>query len=141
MIAKQGVHAFPSSVSFVRRLQHYGIGTAIISASRNCRLLLDTAGIGELFHVRVDGIEVERLSLRGKPAPDVFLEAARRLDATPERTAVVEDAIAGVEAGRAGGFALVIGVDRVGRATELRAHGADIVVQDLGELCVGRQRA
>jgi alpha,alpha-trehalase len=141
VIAEQGVRAFPSSVSFVRRLQRCGIGTAIISASRNCRLLLEAAGIGELFPVRVDGIEAERLGLPGKPAPDVFLEAARRLGATPQRAAVVEDAIAGVEAGRAGGFALVIGVDRLGRAADLRVHGADIVVQDLGELCVGRRGA
>jgi len=138
-LAEQGVQAFPSSVAFVKRLQRAGIGTAIISASRNCGQVLDLAGVGDLFAVRVDGIETERLSLPGKPDPAVFIEAARRLGATPDRAVVVEDAIAGVEAGHAGGFALVIGVDRTGQAEELRVHGADVVVHDLGELCVGRR--
>lgn len=138
-LAEHGVHAFPSSVDFVRRLQRVGIGTAIISASRNCQQVLAIAGISDLFAVRVDGIETEQLLLPGKPSPAVFIEAARRLGALPERTVVVEDAIAGVEAGRAGGFALVIGVDRTGQADDLRAHGADLVVCDLGELCVGRR--
>jgi alpha,alpha-trehalase len=138
-LAEQGVRAFPSSVEFVKRLQRAGIGTAIISASRNCEQVLDRAGVGDLFAVRVDGLETERLSLPGKPDPAVFVEAARRLGAAPDRAVVVEDAIAGVEAGRAGGFALVIGVDRTGQSDELRAHGANVVVHDLGELCVERQ--
>ena len=136
MIATTGVRAFPSSVEFVKRLQRVGIGTAIISASRNCREVLLAAGIGDLFPVRIDGIETERLSLPGKPSPAVFIEAARRLGATPQGAVVVEDAIAGVEAGRTGEFALVIGVDRTGHGQELRAHGADVVVHDLSELCV-----
>lgn len=133
-IERAGVHPFPSSVRLVRALQAAGIGTAVISASRNARRILAAAGIEGLFSVRVDGIELERLDLPGKPAPDVFLEAARRLNATPARSVVVEDAIAGVEAGRRGGFGLVIGVDRSGRGDDLRAHGADIVVADLSEL-------
>ena len=92
------------------------------------------AGIEDLFDVRVDGVVASRLSLPGKPAPDTFLEAARELGVEPGRAVVVEDAIAGVQAGRAGGFALVIGVDRHNDATALRDNGADIVVSDVGEL-------
>jgi alpha,alpha-trehalase len=135
-LQEDGVRAFPTSVGFVRRLQDLGVGTAIVSASRNCKEVLDAAGIGDLFAVRVDGIVAEQQSLRGKPAPDIFVEAARRLGARPERAVVVEDAIAGVQAGKAGGFALVIGVDRTGQADALRANGADVVVRDLGEICV-----
>ena len=140
-LAEHGVRAFPSSVDFVHRLQHEGIGTAIISASRNCRQVLEAAGIGDLFAVRVDGVETERLALPGKPDPAVFVEAARRLGATPSRSVVVEDAIAGVEAGRAGHFGLVVGVDRIGQTTALHAHGADVVVRDLAELAVGRRHS
>lgn len=135
-LAESGVVAFPTSVAFVRRLQAHDIGTAIVSASRNCRQVLEAAGIGDLFAVRVDGVVAAELSLPGKPDPAIFVEAARRLGATPDRAVVVEDAIAGVQAGRAGGFALVIGVDRTGQADELRANGADVVVRDLGEICV-----
>jgi alpha,alpha-trehalase len=129
-----GVKAFPSSVALVRRLQDDGIGTAVISASRNCRAILAAAGIGDLFSVRVDGTDCARLELPGKPSPAVFLEAARRLGVDPVRAAIVEDAQAGVRAGRAGNFGLVIGVDRCGQAEQLFAEGADIVVTDLAEL-------
>ncbi|HVJ98899.1 MAG TPA: beta-phosphoglucomutase family hydrolase [Acidimicrobiia bacterium] len=135
-IERAGVQPFPTSVQLVRDLQTAGVGTAIISASRNARRILAAAGIDTLFPVRVDGIELERLDLPGKPAPDMFLEAARRLGVAPARTVVVEDAIAGVEAGRRGRFGLVIGVDRAGRGDDLRAHGADVVVTDLGECSV-----
>jgi alpha,alpha-trehalase len=135
-LLETGASAFPTSVAFVRRLQAHGIGTAIVSASRNCRQVLEAAGIGDLFTVRVDGIVAEALSLPGKPEPAIFLEAARQLGAGPERAVVVEDAIAGVQAGKAGGFALVIGVDRSGQADALRANGADVVVRDLGVICV-----
>ena len=134
VLAAGGARAFPSSVSFVRDLQRHGIGTAIISASRNCQQVLEAAGIGDLFSVRVDGIETERLSLPGKPSPAVFIEAASRLGASPARAVVVEDAVAGVQAGRAGDFALVVGVDRVGQVADLLANGADVVVRDLGQL-------
>jgi alpha,alpha-trehalase len=136
VLATQGAKAFPSTVALVRQLQGHGIGTAVISASRNCQAVLDSAGIADLFAVRVDGLESARLALPGKPEPDVFLEAARRLRATPARSVVVEDALAGVQAGRDGGFGLVVGVDRVGQAAALREHGADVVVMDLGEVRV-----
>jgi alpha,alpha-trehalase len=127
VLATAGARAFPSTVALVRDLQARGLGTAIISASRNCQAILDAAGIGDLFPVRVDGLESARLGLPGKPAPAVFLEAVRRLGATTGRSVVVEDALAGVQAGRDGGFRLVVGVDRVGQADDLREHGADVV--------------
>ncbi len=133
-IAGDGVPAFASSVALVRQLRAAGVGTAIFSASRNCAQVLEAAGIGDLFTVRVDGLVAESLGLAGKPDPAMLLEAARRLGADAERTVVVEDAEAGVAAGRRGGFGLVIGVDRVGHADRLAAGGADVVVTDLAEV-------
>jgi alpha,alpha-trehalase len=127
-----GADAYPHAVDLVHRLQAAGIGTAIISASANAAEVLDSAGVGTLFPERVDGLVAAEMGLAGKPDPAVFLEAAKRLGATPERAAVVEDAQAGVEAGSRGGFAFVIGVDRGGNETALREHGADVVVDDLG---------
>jgi len=129
-----GAAAFSSTVRLVRELQRARIGTAVISSSRNASEVLQAAGLADLFEVRVDGTHSDALDLRGKPEPDVFLEAARRLRVEPARAAVVEDALAGVEAGRRGGFALVIAVDRSGLGHELTAAGADIVVRDLSEL-------
>ena len=134
LIANEGVGAFPGSVRLVKELRRRGIRTAVVSASANAVAVLRSAGIAHLFDARVDGTVAEELGLPGKPAPDTFLEAARRLDVAPERAAVVEDALAGVEAGHAGGFGLVIGVDRLDQAQALRDHGADVVVADLGEL-------
>jgi alpha,alpha-trehalase len=134
VLETSGVKAFPSSVALVRQLQKRGVGTAVISASRNCQAILEAAGIGDLFPVRVDGRECARLGLQGKPSPAVFLEAARRLGVDPSHAVVVEDAQAGVRAGRAGNFALVIGVDRGGQADQLLAEGADVVVTDLAEV-------
>jgi trehalose 6-phosphate phosphatase len=131
-----GAEPYPSTVALVRRLHADGIGVAVVSASQNAQEVLDAAGVGELFDVRVDGGVADELGLPGKPEPDVFVEAARRLGVDPGRTAIVEDAIAGVEAGRRGSFALVIGVDRAGHAEALRRAGADVVVSDLGELAV-----
>ena len=136
VLTEKGAEAFPSSVAFVRELQAHGVGTAIVSASKNCQRVLEAAGAGDLFRVRVDGIVAEALKLPGKPSPATFLEAARRLGAVPARAVVVEDAIAGVEAGRRGQFALVVGVDRMGRAALLEQAGADVVVSDLSELQV-----
>lgn len=136
VMARDGVRTFPSTVALVRDLRAHGVGTAIISASRNCREVLAAAGVEDLFGARVDGVENERLGLPGKPSPAMFLEAARRLAAPPERCVVVEDAVAGVQAGRAGRFGLVIGVDRGGHAAELRARGADVVVADLDQVVV-----
>jgi len=136
-IEQHGVRPFETTVELVKHLQANGFGTAIISASRNAEAVLGAAGVGDLFPVRVDGLVAEELGIPGKPDPAVFVEAARRLGAVPERAAIVEDAIAGVTAGRRGGFALVIGVDRSGSdAPGLLANGADVVVGDLGEVSV-----
>jgi beta-phosphoglucomutase family hydrolase len=129
-----GVVPFPGSLRFVEAVRAAGLACAVVSASANCRDVLRSAGIEELFETRVDGVVAAELGLRGKPAPDTFLEAARRLGAAPPAAAVLEDAIAGVEAGRAGGFGLVVGVERGLGEGELRRHGADLVVGDLAEL-------
>ena len=136
LLARQGVEAYAHVLPLIRRLREAGLKTAVVSASRNCAAVLRAAGIADLFDVRVDGLDREALGLRGKPAPDTFLEAARRLDAKPSRIVVVEDALAGVEAGRAGGFGLVIGVNRDGDPEALKAHGADVVVPDLSKIAV-----
>ncbi len=135
-LEEDGVTRFESTVELVVRLQLNGLRTAVFSASRNCRPVLQAAGLGELFEARVDGVVAAELGLPGKPDPAVLLEATRRLEAEPERTVVVEDAQAGVQAGRRGGFGLVIGIDREGVAEQLREHGADIVVDDLDEVIV-----
>ena len=111
-----------------------GIRTAVVSSSHNCEAVLRSAGIVDLFELWVDGGVAERLRLAGKPAPDTFLEGAKQLSATAERTVVVEDAISGVQAGRAGQFGLVIGVARGGDREALRTNGADLVVDDLYEV-------
>jgi trehalose-phosphatase len=132
-----GVPVFESTVALVRRLRDAGVRVAVFSASRNCRLVCESAGIGDLFEARVDGVIAEELGLPGKPDPAMLTEAARRLGVRPGRTAVVEDSEAGVTAARAGGFGLVIGVDRTGDATaRLRECGADVVVRDLAEVQV-----
>ena len=133
-VERNGVQPFESTVRLVRILQRLGIGTAIISASENATAILDAAGIGTLFPVQVDGLVARRQALPGKPDPAVFLEATRQLGCVPERAIVVEDALAGVEAGRRGGFARVIGVDRTGHPDALRASGADVVVPDLADV-------
>ncbi len=129
-----GVDVFPSSIDFIRRLRRRGVRTAVVTASRNGEAVLRAAGASELFDARVDGNDAARLGLAGKPAPDTFLHAAQLLGVPPARAAVVEDALAGVAAGRAGGFAQVIGVDRGGQSEALRELGATRVVRDLGEL-------
>ena len=131
-----GVPVFESTVALVGKLAEAGVATAVYSSSRNCEQILDAAGLGDLFAVRVDGVVAEALGLPGKPSPAVLVEATSRLGATPDRAVVVEDAEAGVEAGRDGGFALVIGVDRTGHADNLLQHGADVVVSDLSEVRV-----
>lgn len=135
-LAQHGVEVDERNVSFVRDARARGVRTAIVSSSKNCAAVLDSAGLSHLFDVRVDGSDLRRLSLAGKPAPDMFLEAARQLKTPPSRAAVFEDAVVGVEAGRAGGFGHVVGIGRGDHADDLRAHGADIVVADLGELLV-----
>jgi beta-phosphoglucomutase family hydrolase len=134
MIHEQGVEAYEGSVRYVRAARAAGLKRAVVSSSSNCREVLVAAGIEDLFEQRIDGLVAERDHLEGKPAPDTFIAGARALGVRPGEAAVFEDALAGVAAGRAGGFACVIGVDRVGQADELRAHGADLVVSDLAEL-------
>jgi beta-phosphoglucomutase family hydrolase len=134
MIHGRGVRAYDGSLRFVRAARSAGLPCAVVSASANCREVLEAAGIAGLFEARVDGVVAEREHLPGKPAPDMFLAAARLVGVAPGEAAVFEDALAGVAAGRAGEFGLVVGVDRVGQAGALRAHGADIVVTDLAEL-------
>jgi alpha,alpha-trehalose phosphorylase len=133
-LAGGGVDAFPGSVRWVEQLRAAGVRTAVVSSSANSRAVLRAAGIAQLFDVTVDGGDATRLGLRGKPAPDGFLAAAGQLEVAPAGAIVVEDALAGVAAGRAGAFGLVIGVARAARADELLAAGADLVVDDLGEL-------
>ena len=133
-LLRGGVEAFPGSVRWVRHLRDTGVRTAVVSSSANADSVLWAAGISDLFDLTVDGGDVSRLGLAGKPAPDGFLEAARRLGVSPRRAVVVEDALAGVAAGRAGDFGLVIGVARGADPGELRSAGADVVVDDLEEL-------
>jgi alpha,alpha-trehalose phosphorylase len=134
LLERHGVEAFPGSVRWVRRLLQAGARTAVVSSSANCGDVLRAANIADLFELTVDGNDVRGLGLNGKPAPDGFLVAARRLGVEPARAVVVEDALAGVAAGRAGRFGLVIGVARSARRDDLLAAGADMVVDDLGEL-------
>jgi beta-phosphoglucomutase family hydrolase len=134
IIETEGVDIFEGSLALVRHLRKKGIKTAVVSASKNCETVLKVTGITDLFDVMVDGNVAARLGLPGKPAPDTFLKAAQMLDTDPERAVVVEDAISGVQAGRAGEFGLVIGVDRHGEPDSLRDNGADIVVDDLDKL-------
>jgi beta-phosphoglucomutase family hydrolase len=134
MIDKMGVEVYEGSVRYIKRVREAGLRTAVVSSSANTVQVLNVAGIAGLFDTRIDGVIAKQRGLAGKPAPDTFLAAAQALDVPPARAAVFEDALAGVEAGRAGHFGRVIGVDRTGQAKELAEHGADIVVQDLEEL-------
>jgi beta-phosphoglucomutase family hydrolase len=134
MIHERGVEAYEGSVRYVKAARDAGLRLAVVSSSANARDVLGAAGIAELFETVVDGHVVDDQGLRGKPAPDTFLAGARALEVTPAQASVFEDALAGVEAGRAGSFGFVVGVDRVGQTEELRRHGADAVVKDLAEL-------
>jgi beta-phosphoglucomutase family hydrolase len=133
-LAAGGVQVYEGTVRYIHAVREKGIKTAIVSSSANTKQVLDSANLSGLFDVRVDGLVADERGLRGKPAPDTFKFAASELGVTPDHAAVFEDALAGVEAGRAGQFAVVVGVDRVGQAEELRKHGADIAVKDLAEL-------
>jgi beta-phosphoglucomutase family hydrolase len=133
-IAAGAVQVYPGSITYIKAVRAGGIHTAIVSASANTVQVLRSAGIEDLFDVRIDGVVAKERGLRGKPAPDTFLAAAEALHVPAAQAVVFEDAQAGVAAGHAGHFALVVGVDRVGQAAELKAHGADIVVKDLSDL-------
>jgi beta-phosphoglucomutase family hydrolase len=133
-IREDGVEAYPGSVRYVRAVRDAGLRRAVVTSSANCRDVLAAAGLADLFEAHIDGLTVEREHLRGKPAPDAYLAGARALGLEPRMAAVFEDALAGVAAGRAGQFGLVVGVDRLGQAGALAEHGADVVVTDLAEL-------
>ena len=138
MIRERGVEAYEGSVRYLEAVRDAGLRRAVVSSSANTSDVLVAAGIEGFFEVRIDGVVAEREGLKGKPAPDTFLAGARALGVAPGQGAVFEDALAGVAAGRAGGFACVVGVDRVGQADALREHGASIVVSDLSELLEDR---
>jgi beta-phosphoglucomutase family hydrolase len=134
LIHEQGVQPYEGSVRYVEAVRAAGLRRAVVSSSTNCHDVLIAAGIKELFEEVIDGVIAEREHLRGKPAPDTFLAGARALGVEAVQAAVFEDALAGVAAGRAGGFGFVVGVDRVGQGPALREHGADVVVADLADL-------
>jgi beta-phosphoglucomutase family hydrolase len=133
-LKEERVDVFKGTVDWVSELRRAGLKTAVVSSSSHCRAILQNAGISNLFDARIDGETADRLNLEGKPAPDTYLKAAEMLGVDVTRAVVVEDALAGVEAGRRGGFGLVIGVDRKHDADELKKHGAHIVVTDLKEM-------
>jgi beta-phosphoglucomutase family hydrolase len=134
LIDEQGVEAYEGSVRYVRAVAEAGVPRAVVSSSTNCRAVLAAAKLDGFFETIVDGVVAERQKLAGKPAPDTYLAGARALGVEPGAASVFEDALAGVEAGRAGSFGFVVGVDRVGQAKALTEHGADVVVRDLAEL-------
>jgi beta-phosphoglucomutase family hydrolase len=134
MIEKEGVEPYDGSVAYVGAARSAGMKTAVVSSSANAHAVLRAAQIEDLFEAVIDGDVADRERLHGKPAPDTYLAGARAVGVEPREAAVFEDALAGVEAGRAGRFGAVVGVDRLGQADALRAHGADIVVADLGDL-------
>jgi len=134
LIQRHGVETYPNSVRYVEAVRAAGMRSAVVSSSKHTTDVLGAAHLTHLFDAQVDGNLAEREHLRGKPAPDTYLRAARLLNTLPNNAAVYEDALAGVEAGRAGQFGLVVGVDRAHHADELKKHGADIVVRDLGDL-------
>src|SRR4051794_17082553 len=132
-IREDGVDTYPGSVDYVRKVRAAGLKTAVVSSSANTRDVLECTGMTDCFDARIDGVVAKERGLKGKPAPDTFLAGAAEFGVGPEAAAVCEDALAGVAAGRAGNFRLVVGVDRVGQAEALAAHGADVVVRDLSE--------
>jgi len=134
LLRAEGGRAYAGSVRYLEAVRHAGLRTAVVSSSRHCAQILEAARLTSLFEARVDGLTAAREHLAGKPAPDTYLAAARGLGVEPAHGAVFEDALAGVEAGRAGRFGFVVGVDRRGEAAELRRHGADVVVPDLAWL-------
>jgi len=136
-----GVQVYDGTITYIKTIRAGGIATAIVSSSANTVQVLDSAKIADLFDVRVDGVVAKERGLAGKPAPDTFLAAAEALGVPAAHAVVFEDAQSGVQAGHAGHFALVVGVDRVGQAQELKEHGADVVVQDVAELLTDGQGA
>ncbi len=140
-LSENGVDAYPSTVRLLHDLRAAGFRTAVVSSSANCREVVEQAGLSDLFDARVDGVVSRQMHLEGKPAPDIFVEAAHEIEVIPQRAVVVEDALSGVEAGHRGHFGCVVGVDREGAGPELGQHGADVVVHDLRELAVDGEEA
>jgi beta-phosphoglucomutase family hydrolase len=134
LLRRNGVEAYEGSVRYVEAVRAADVPCAVVSSRANTQEVLQAAGLEHLFELRVDGLTARAENLKGKPAPDTFLAAARKLGVEAAAAVVFEDALAGVEAGRAGDFGYVVGVDRTGQAEALREHGADVVVQDLSEL-------
>jgi beta-phosphoglucomutase family hydrolase len=134
LIERDGVDAYEGSIRYAKAAREAGLRRAVVSSSTNCRDVLEAADMLDLFEEVVDGNVAREQGLKGKPAPDTFLAGARAVGVEADHAAVFEDAVAGVEAGRAGSFGFVVGVDRVGHADALRRHGADVVVEDLAEL-------
>ena len=134
LLEREGVAVYQSAIALVRQARAQGVKTAVVSSSRNTARVLRVARLTDLFRLRVDGALASRVGLAGKPDPAMFLEAARRLGVLPSRSVVFEDATAGVEAGRGGGFGLVVGVGDASHAEGLRQHGAHVVVADLGTI-------
>jgi HAD superfamily hydrolase (TIGR01509 family) len=133
-IDEQGVEVFEGSRRYLEAARNAGLRRAVVSSSANTRQVLEVTGLVDLVEGWIDGITIGVEGLKGKPAPQTFLAGARCVGTDPVRAAVFEDALAGVQAGRAGRFGFVVGVDRVGQAEALCAHGADVVVRDLSEL-------
>lgn len=134
IIKRDGVEAYPGSVKYIEAAKVAGLRLAVVSSSANCRAILESCNLLDEFEEIMDGVVAAERKIKGKPAPDTFIAAAETLGATLEQSVVFEDALAGVEAGHAGGFGFVVGVNRVGQAQALKEHGADIVVDDLEEL-------
>jgi alpha,alpha-trehalase len=138
VLSEEGVEVYGSTIDLIKSLRDAGIKTAVVTSSKNCPHVLEAAGIANLFDVKVDGGDSARLGLKGKPDPDIFVEAAKDLGVKVKRCVVVEDAVSGVQAGRAGEFGCVVGVDRTGHPAALKEAGADVVVSDLAEVSLGQ---
>lgn len=133
-LKKKGAEIYPSTIEFIKVLKKSGIRVGVASSSKNCKAILESAGIGDLFETRVDGEVSLQMGLKGKPEGDIFVTAAKNLGAEPANSVVVEDATSGVQAGRNGGFGLVVGIARKDNEVELAENGADIVVRDMSEI-------
>ena len=137
VVRTQGVEVFDTTVTLLKKMRAAGIRTAVVSSSKNCRMVLESVDLMPLFEVMVDGVYAADEGLPGKPAPDTYVRAAELLGVAPERSAIVEDSVVGVQSGKAGNFKIVIGVDRgVGKQT-LLDNGADVAVSDMGEFQFG----
>ncbi len=134
LLKKRGAETYPSTIQFIKNLKESGIRVGVASSSRNCETILESVGLEKLFETRVDGVVSAQLKLKGKPEGDIFVKASRNLNAVPSKTVIVEDAISGIQAGRNGGFGLVLGVARNNNESELIENGADIVVSDLAKI-------